>query len=126
MSPATVKIKRRRPPKPLVGIRAIEKVLNRHTAVSCPESRLVVALIGQAIFDCLTPCSRPRREARRFVLGDELGFWCDLVGLNADFVRFVAKKAGYLADEASHGHPVRIQAPARTTTPTPNSEGERS
>lgn len=105
-----------RVPKPLVGMRTIEKLLNRHTAVSCPESRLVVAVIGQAIVDCLTPCSRPRRAARRFVLGDELGLWCDLVGLNADFVRFVARKAGYLADAP----PPKKAAPAKALTRSPN------
>ncbi len=126
MSPVTVKVERWRPPKPLVGIRAIEKMLNRHTAVSCPESRLVVALIGLAIFDCLTPCAKPRSDARRFVLGDELDFWCDLVGLNADFVRFVARRAGYLADENQHWHQVRIKATAATTPAIPTPQGERS
>ena len=124
MNPVALKPERWRPPKPLVGQRALEKVLNRHTAVRCPESRLVVAVIGQAIFDCLTPCSRPRREARRFVLGDALTTWCDLVGLNPDFVRLVAKKAGYLADETRHGQPVRTKARVSTTSSTPNTEGE--
>lgn len=90
------------PPKPLVGVRPIDKVLNRHTVVTCPESRLVVAVIVSAIDDCLAPCTKPRRQARRFLLGDELTHWCDLVGLNPEFVRFVAKKAGYLADEKQH------------------------
>ena len=34
------------PPKPLVGLQAIEKVLNRHTFLVCPESRLVVAVLA--------------------------------------------------------------------------------
>lgn len=70
------------PPKPLVGLQAIEKVLNRHTFLVCPESRLVVAVLARAIHDslCLTN-RRMRREARRFLLGDDLTLWCDLVGL---------------------------------------------
>lgn len=88
------------PPKPLVGVLAIEKILNRHTFVACQESRLIVAVIAYAIQDCLNgsyPCQR--QEARRFILGSDLQLWCDLVDLHPDFVRFVARKAGYLASE---------------------------
>jgi len=105
------------PPKPLVGISVIERVLNRHTAVDCPESRLVVAVIALAIHECFSPANRRRRrEARRFVLGEPLTLWCDLVGLHPDFVRFVARKAGYLADEKAHWHKVPIKVPV---TPAP-------
>ena len=49
-------VDRWRPPKPLASQRVLEKVLNRHTAVRCPESRLLVAVISVAIVDslCLT------------------------------------------------------------------------
>ena len=58
------------PPKPLVGLQAIEKVLNRHTFLVCPESRLVVAVLARAIHDSLSLTNRRmRREARRFLLG---------------------------------------------------------
>lgn len=98
------------PPKPLVGIQPIERMLNRHTFTACPESRLVVAVIVRAIHDCLSPGNRrQRREARHFILGEPLVFWCDLVGLNPEFVRFVARKAGYLADEKSHWQKVPIK-----------------
>ena len=116
-----------RAPKPLVGQRVLEKVLNRHTVVSCPESRLVVAVITTAIDDCRDPCTRPRRAARRFILGPELEAWCDLVGLNVDFVRFVARKAGYLANDARPPKTAKTaKAPARlkAVTPTPLSRGE--
>ena len=100
------------PPKPLVGLQAIEKVLNRHTFLVCPESRLVVAVLARAIHDSLSLTNRRmRREARRFLLGDDLGLWCDLVGLHPDFVRFVARKAGYLADEKAHWQKVPIKVP---------------
>ncbi len=100
------------PPKPLVGLQAIERVLNRHTAFDCAESRLVVAVIARAIHDSLCVTNRRRRrEARRFVLGDDLTLWCNLVGLHPDFVRLVARKAGYLADEKAHWHKVPIKVP---------------
>ena len=46
MNPSCIRTDRWRPPKPLVGQRVLEKVLNRHTAVNCPESRLLVAVIS--------------------------------------------------------------------------------
>ena len=107
-------VDRWRPPKPLASQRVLEKVLNRHTAVRCPESRLLVAVISVAIVDSLSLTNRHlRRQARRFVLGPELEKWCDLVGLHSDFVRFVARKAGYLADEKAHWQkvPIRIHIP---------------
>ena len=111
------------PPKPLVGLQAIEKVLNRHTFLICPESRLVVAVLARAIHDslCLTN-RRMRREARRFLLGDDLTLWCDLVGLHPDFVRFVARKAGYLADEKAHWQkvPMRVPIKAHVLAPDPD------
>ena len=106
------------PPKPLVGLQAIEKVLNRHTFIVCPESRLVVAVLARAIHDSLSLTNRRmRREARRFLLGDDLTFWCDLVGLHPDFVRFVARKAGYLADEKAHWQkvPIKVLVPTAPT-----------
>ena len=100
------------PPKPLVGLQPIERVLNRHTFTVCPESRLVVAVIARAIHDCLCLSNRrQRREARRFILGPNLEGWCDLVGLHPDFVRFVATKAGYLADEKQHWQRMPIKVP---------------
>lgn len=110
------------PPKPLVGLQAIEKVLNRHTFLVCPESRLVVAVLARAIHDSLSLTNRRmRREARRFLLGDDLTLWCDLVGLHPDFVRFVARKAGYLADEKAHWQKVPIKVPIKVPVlPVPN------
>jgi len=88
------------PPKPSIGLQPIERMLNRHTFIRCPESRLAVAVITLAIGDCLSrDRHRERREARRFILGAGLDEWCDRVALNPEFVRLVAKKAGYLADE---------------------------
>ena len=113
----TVWVERWCPPKPLVTLMPIDKVLNRHTFLVTPESRLVVAVITRAIGDCLSLGRGVRREARRFLLGDDLGLWCDLVGLHPDFVRFVARKAGYLADEKAHWQKVPIKVPV---LPVPN------
>ena len=113
----TVWVERWCPPKPLVTLTPIDKVLNRHTFLVTPESRLVVAVITRAIGDCLSLGRGVRREARRFLLGDDLGLWCDLVGLHPDFVRFVARKAGYLADEKAHWQKVPIKVPV---LPVPN------
>ncbi|MEW5890381.1 MAG: hypothetical protein AB1768_15370 [Pseudomonadota bacterium] len=100
---AVYRVTRFRPPRPLVGLALIERVLDRHTAVDCGEARLVVAVITRAIGDCLDAGNaRLRRQARRFLLGRELEAWCDLVGLEADFVRLIARKAGYLVEEAPY------------------------
>lgn len=107
--------------KPRCNLHLIETVLNRHTARACPESRLAVAVITRAIGDCLVRDPRLRRGAWRFLLGDALTFWCDQVGLAPDFVRFIARKAGYLADEKLHGHWQKVPgtAPALPSAPIP-------
>ena len=116
----TVWVERWTPPKPLVGLQAIEKVLSRHTFLVTPESRLVVAVLARAIHDSMSLSNRRmRREARRFLLGDDLALWCDLVGLHPDFVRFVARKAGYLADEKAHWEKVPIKVPVLAPPPEP-------
>ena len=128
MNPSCISTERWRPPKPLVGQRVLEKVLNRHTAVSCPESRLLVAVISAAIVDCLSLGKGVRHEARRFVLGPDLERWCDWVGLNPDFVRRIAHQAGYLADEQQHwegGHAQALTQPQnQTATPYPEGASE--
>lgn len=126
MNPSCISTERWRPPKPRVGQRALEKVLNRHTAFDCPESRLLVAVISAAIVDCLSLGKGVRREARRFVLGPDLERWCDWVGLNPDFVRRIAHQAGYLADEQQNCEGGHAKAPAQTQhqTATSNPEGE--
>ena len=116
----TVWVERWTPPKPLVGLQAIEKVLSRHTFLVTPESRLVVAVLARAIHDSMSLSNRRmRREARRFLLGDDLALWCDLVGLHPGFVRFVARKAGYLADEKAHWQKVPIKVPVQAAPAEP-------
>ena len=82
--------------KPLIGASLLERLLLRHVAVVCPESRLVVAVIKQAFIDLCSPSKHLRTEARRFFRDGRLELWCDQVGLSADFMREIATKAGYL------------------------------
>ena len=90
------------PPRPLVGLRVLEKVLRRHSSVQGPEANVVVAVIGRAIVDCLDREPYLRASARRFVTGGHLEGWADLVGLPPHFVREIARKGGYLASEEAH------------------------
>lgn len=85
--------------KPRIHIQAVEKVMNRHTAMRCPESRLVVAMIAKAMHDCwYAPSKVEMRTALRFLLGADMDIWAEKVGLEPEFVRFIGRKAGYLPE----------------------------
>jgi hypothetical protein len=89
---------------PIVSTQAIERVLLRLIpSVSAAreatgEHLLVVAVIRQAFSDCCLADKHIRREAMDFLRGHggALEFWCSAVGINAEFVREMAEKAGYL------------------------------
>lgn len=90
---------------PIVSTQAIERVLLRLIpSVSAAreatgEHLLVVAVIRQAFSDCCLADKHIRREAADFLRGHgggSLNFWCSAVGINAEFVREMAEKAGYL------------------------------
>lgn len=91
--------------KPLIGASLLERLLLRHVAIVCPESRLIVAVIKQAFIDLCSPSKHLRAEARRFFQDGRLELWCDLVDLSPEFMREIAIKAGYLnlADVAEGG-----------------------
>jgi hypothetical protein len=97
---------RARGPQPLVGIRAIERMLLRHTVTPTPEVRLVVAMICQAMADCVVGGPLARADAESFMHDWRLDAWADAVGLNPEFVREVATKALYLpaAPQPFAGH----------------------
>jgi hypothetical protein len=98
------------PPKPLVGLATVEKILSRQSVIHCAESRLVIAVIGRGVVDCLcTDDEFVRRDARRFILGSNLARWTSLVGLNPEFVRMIALKSGYLADEDKYFKRKRVK-----------------
>ena len=89
---------------PIVSTQAIERVLLRLIpSVSAAreatgEHLLVVAVIRQAFSDCCLADKHVRREAMDFLRGHggALEFWCNAIGINAEFVREMAEKAGYL------------------------------
>ena len=89
---------------PLVSPPTIERVLMRLIpSVSAAreatgEHLLVVAVIRQAFSDCCLADKHVRREAMDFLRGHggALEFWCNAIGINAEFVREMAEKAGYL------------------------------
>ena len=87
-------------PPPLVTIRAIEKLLLRHISAPpsgpLPEQRLIVAVICQAIADLRCSTTGEQRQARRFLLGDDLDAWATWVDLQPGFIREVAAKTLYL------------------------------
>lgn len=87
-------------PPPLVTIRAIEKLLLRHISAPpsgpLPEQRLIVAVICQAIADLRCGTTGEQRQARRFLLGDDLDAWATWVDLQPSFIREVAVKTLYL------------------------------
>ena len=87
-------------PPPLVTIRAIEKLLLRHISAPpsgpLPEQRLIVAVICQAIADLRCGTTGEQRQARRFLLGDDLSAWATWVDLQPSFIREVAVKTLYL------------------------------
>jgi len=98
------------PPKPLVGLVTIEKLLNRQSRIHCAESRLVIAVISRGVVDCLCADDEfVRRDARRFILGPNLTRWTSLVGLHPEFVRMIALKGGYLAAEDQHFKRKRVK-----------------
>ena len=89
---------------PLVSPQTIDRVLLRLIpSVSADrepagEQALVVAAIRQAFNDCCLADKHVRREAMDFLRGHggALEFWCNAIGINAEFVREMAEKAGYL------------------------------
>lgn len=82
--------------KPLVGIRAIERVLIRNVFAPVPEAKLIVAVICQAMADAASTDDYHRRKACEFLQGRHLDYFADLVELNPQFVREVARRARYL------------------------------
>ncbi|WP_275760737.1 hypothetical protein [Ralstonia pseudosolanacearum] len=88
-------------PRPLVTIRAVERLLLRHVPVLVngllPEQRLIVAVLCQAIADARYADRKQLQEdAERFLRSDDLAQVAGLIDLNPAFVREVAVKTGYL------------------------------
>jgi hypothetical protein len=88
-----------KPPAPLIGMRAIERMLLRHVFAPVPEAKLIVAVICQGIADAAAVEDYTRRRAHQFLLGSDLDHLADLVELNPEFVREVARRARYLTTQ---------------------------
>ena len=71
----------------LVGTPAIERLLLRNVEFVCPESWLCSSVIKQVFVDLCGPSRDARRDARNFFCDGRLEIWCDLIGLNPEFVR---------------------------------------
>jgi len=108
------------PTRPRIGIQAVQRVLLRHVATVCPETKLWVAMIAQAMGDAIGRDDNQRRHARHFLVsGPGLAFWCDLIDIDLGFVREVAAKAGYLVDEDALWMPVKAVKTRRNSFPRP-------
>lgn len=86
-------------PRPLIGIRAIERLLLRHATGPTPEKRLIVAVICQAMVDARSSNKDELYSGRAFLQGHDLDAWADLVDLNPAFLREVARRLHYLPHE---------------------------
>ena len=95
--------------KPRVGLAAIERLLMRHVAVVAPESRLLVAVIAQAMGDAKYHDGHLQRRAVSFLTGTGLNNYAELIGLEPDFVREVARKTGYLSPPKTPGKPQKLR-----------------
>lgn len=90
--------------RPLVGIRAIERLLLRHAFAPKPETKLMVAVICQGMADAVSVDDYVRRRAIRFLNGHNLERIADLIGLHPEFVRQVARQAHYLPPVVPASH----------------------
>lgn len=95
--------KRAERPRPLVTMRAVEKLLLRHvhapTTGLMPEQRLIVAVLCQAIADARYGESQSvQDDAERFLRSNDLAQVAGLIDLTSAFVREVAVKTGYLLE----------------------------
>ena len=94
---------RSKPPHPLVGIHAIERLLLRHVFAPVPEAKLIVAVICQGIADAASSDDYLRRRACRFLQGFHLEYLADRDGHNPEFMREVARRARYItAEQPTH------------------------
>lgn len=57
--------------------------------ITCPEVKLVVAILGRALVDALN--GDP--AGRTYVQSDDFAYWCDLVGIDPDRIRQRMEKA---------------------------------
>ena len=83
--------------KPLVRSAALYRMLLHSVDHRCPEVKLVVAVIAQAIEDCASTEYFDQVSAERFMRDWRLEAWAKAVGLDPGFVREVAIKTQFLS-----------------------------
>jgi len=83
--------------KPLVRAGALYRMLLHSVDHRCPEVKLVVAVIAQAIEDCASTEYFDQVSAERFMRDWRLEAWAKAVGLDPDFVREVVIKTQFLS-----------------------------
>ena len=86
-----------KPAKALVKISTIFRMLSRQAQPECPEANLVVGVICQAIYDCLHGTHVEKSRAWNFMHDERLDIWAGTVSLDANFIREVALKTGYMS-----------------------------
>ena len=89
-----------KPAQPLVRISAIFQMLSRQAQPQCPEANLVVGMICQAIHDCLYATPVEQSRAWNFMHDERLDIWAGTVSLDANFIRGVALKTGFMSPQA--------------------------
>lgn len=75
--------------------RDIAIILGRHADLEVPEQKLMLAVILKAVSDLMdkTPSNKYHRTmAREFFTGKGYVFFCDMCGLNPEWVRDILRK----------------------------------
>ena len=75
--------------------RDIALILTRHADLEVPEQKLMLAVILKAVSDLMdkTPSNKYHRAmAREFFTGSAFVFFCDMCGLNPEWVMGILRK----------------------------------
>ncbi|QOJ19976.1 MAG: hypothetical protein HRU77_04260 [Gammaproteobacteria bacterium] len=75
--------------------RDIALILTRHADLEIPEQKLMLAVLLKAISDLMdkTPSNKYHRAmAREFFTGSAFVFFCDMCGLNPEWVMDILRK----------------------------------
>ena len=105
--------------KPLVGIRAVNRMLLRSVDATCAEVQLIVSVISQAIADCALADAQDKAAAQRFMYCWRMEAWAQAVGLDPEFVREVAIRTQYLNPRAC---PISIDQPPASNGTSQNQQ----
>jgi len=80
--------------------RDIALILTRHADLEIPEQKLMLAVLLKAISDLMDPYRKNNRAlAREFFSRGTYVFFCDMCGLNPDWVMDILRKHAGLGGE---------------------------